>query len=163
MILNISDVDAKYISDVIVSFSIIDNFLTNYILEYNKLTNGKAFAEETDKINEKRLRMKEKIQCFCDIFPNYLTQDGVKIADVKSNLSKMNYFRKEIAHNRRFSFENGTSIPEKYQKNEEPLSKIHEQFEKNFKTFKPVLDAFYSDWEYREYYLFNIEGEIYGK
>ncbi len=159
-ILNLNSKDAELIADIIVSFSILDDMLCEYILEYNKLSDGKFFSEETKKIKTNRasLGIKDKINCFVQIFPNHQDQNGHKIDELESKLCNINNYRVQIAHNRRFSLKNGIfSEDKKYNKKQLPLYKIHQLYKQNFDALSPIFEIFYSNWEYREYFLYNLK------
>ena len=161
MILKISRTNAKRIADIIISYSIVDDFLCGFILEYNKLTSEKAFVNEAAKIKIDRasLGMGDKIECFCKVFPNYPSpEDGQEIKAIKSKLCNLKEYRKQVAHDRRFSLKDkkmlpGMKCPKKSMKS---LAKIHQLYEKDFKAISSALKAYYSDWDYREYYLYGI-------
>ena len=156
VILNLEQEDAQKIVDIVISFSIIDDMLCKYIIEYNKLSNGKEFDKEVKMINDDKfnVRMKDKIDCLVKVFPNHPDLYGKTIKDLRSKLCLMRDYRNEVAHDRRFSFENGTlSLDHKsYTKDKLSLSKIHELYEKNFRSIESILKVFYSDWEYRKYF-----------
>lgn len=161
MILKINCVDSKRIADILVSYSILDDMLCGYILEYNKLTNDKYFTEEAAKIKDDKsnLGMGDKMKCFCEVFPNMVDPDGKTIKNPKGKLYSLKAIRRQIAHDRRFSLRNGILIPgcEKNPVKTPPLKQLHKEFETNFRAFSSVFKAFYSDWDYREYFLYGIK------
>ncbi|MBP3899272.1 hypothetical protein J6D24_00475 [Candidatus Saccharibacteria bacterium] len=161
MILRITCVDAKRIADIMVSYSILDDMLCGYIQEYNKLTGGKAFVNEVKKLSTGKasLGMGDKIDCFCKIFPNLEDMDGKIIKNVKGRLVELKTARKRVAHDRRFSFKNGLVIPGQNIKSQKtpPLNHLYKAYEDNFKAFDSVFKAFYSDWDYREQFLYGIQ------
>lgn len=165
MILKMSCCNAKKIADIIVAYSIIDDMLCGYITEYNKLTRGEAFPEEAQKIKVDRasVGMGRKIECLCEIYPNHPSpEDGATIKGLKSKLCLMKDIRRQVAHDRRFSLKDSKIVPGLYKnpkKSSSSLHNIHKQFEKNFEAISPILKAYYSDWDYRQYYLYDIESE----
>lgn len=159
-ILNLNSKDTELIADIIVSFSILDDMLCEYILEYNKLSNDEFFSKEAEKIKTDRasLGIKDKINCLTQIFPNNQDRNGYKINELKSKLCNIKKYRVQIAHNRRFSLRNGIfSEDKKYNKEQLPLCKIHQLYKQNFDALSPIFEVFYSDWEYREYFLYNLK------
>ena len=155
--------DANRIADIIVSFSIIDDMLCGFIIEYNKKTGGKKFANEANQLKTDKsiIGIGKKINCFLEVFPNHPAPDGNNIKEIKSILCNLRNFRVAVAHERRFSTKNGVlSFDHKqYSRAKPPLSKIHELYVRNFRKLDAVLNVYYSDWEFRDYYLYDINGE----
>lgn len=163
-ILNLNSKDTELIADIIVSFSTLDDMLCEYILEYNKLSNDEFFSKEAEKIKADRasLGIKDKINCLVQVFPNYPDQNNNTIKNLKSNLCNIKEYRAQIAHDRRFSLKNGVFLKnEKYSKKQPPLHKIHQLYKQNFDALLPIFEAFYSDWEYREYFLYDLKNRSF--
>ena len=128
-ILNLNSKDTELIADIIVSFSILDDMLCEYILEYNKLSNDEFFSKEAEKIKTDRtsLGIKDKINCLTQIFPNNQDRNGCKINELKSKLCNIKKYRVQIL------------------------------YKQNFDALSPIFEVFYSDWEYRKYFLYNLK------
>lgn len=158
--------DAERVADIIITFSIVDDALCEYILNFPRP--DKICAEMQLKLAQDRpnIGIGDKIDFLVAHFPNLPDPDGKVMKNLKSDLAIMKRIRNEIAHNRRFSMEDG--ILQVFDKSDfrhiktRPLSKLSLEFDKAFKKCNSLFKAIYAySWDYRNAYLYG-EGSIYG-
>lgn len=157
--------DAERIADIIITFSVVDDALCEYILDYPEP--DKSCIEKQQKlfIDRSNIGIGDKIDFLITHFPNLPCPNGKVVKNLKSDLVLMQKIRNEIAHNRRFQIKDGNlrlfAKPDFRTIETKPLSKLSLEFNKAFENCNSLFEAIYAyGWDYRNTFLYG-KGDIY--
>lgn len=156
----LADCESNMIADIIVGFSLLDDALCIYALGHPNP--NKVQSEMIEKIKKDPISvgMGDKIQFFVDNFPNLpMPEGGNKLMNLKGSLVEMKNIRNEIAHSSRFFFGSKFYVDvlygkKRYDREQKPVQELHKKFMLNLSKFSELLTIIYSDWEYKNQFLY---------
>ena len=157
--------DAERVADIIITFSIVDDALCEYIFSFPKPDKKCIEMQQQLAQDRSNIGIGNKINFLITHFPNLPDQSGRVMKNLKSDLVVMKRIRNEVAHSRRFSAENGVlqlfDKPDFRHIETKPLSELSLEFSKAFERCASLFKAIYAyDWDYRNAYLYG-EGSVY--
>ena len=157
--------EAMKIATIIIMYSIIDDALCSFIVDCPLDDEDVRKAAIKIKKGHSNVGMGDKIDIVARIFPNKPIS-GRKCINLKSSLTEIKNIRVKIAHGSRYYLGDeyrknmnklfGDLPGTNYQKGEEPIEVLYNEFEKHFSNIKPLVEGSLNDWDYRNEYLYGI-------